>query len=135
VVGHGVNRVRALAFNLNAEPYSKRLSMAFCLHSGHFATERLDRRCRDSRHADRMRPPSCGAQISIMGIARPLRPEFVESVRPSFASYPAISDATSRGCESIATWLAAISTTAAWRRLAMLRCRAGWMARSFVATR
>src|ERR1700741_880038 len=49
--------------------------------------------------------------------------------------HPAISDATSRGCDSIATWLAATSTTAALRRLAILRCRAGWMARSFVATR
>src|SRR6266567_8544224 len=54
---------------------------------------------------------------------------------PSQPSYPAISDATSCGCDSIATWLAATSTTFALTRLAMLRCRAGWMARSFVATR
>src|SRR5258705_8464971 len=51
-----------------------------------------------------------------MGLAKLLQPEFDVSARMGFPSYPAISDATSCGCDNIATWEEATSTTAALRR-------------------
>src|ERR1700757_1191299 len=87
------------------------------------------------RHArgTQLRKNACPGLLTREGA--PLRREGTPPASPSRPSYPAISVATSCGCDSIATWLAATSTTAALRRLAILRCRAGWMARSFVATR
>src|SRR5258708_20706244 len=70
-----------------------------------------------------------------MGMAKLLQPEFDVSARMGFPSHPAISDATFCGCDNIATWDQATSTTAALRRLAMVRCKAGWIARSLDATR